>query len=136
FPGVPRRYIAINEDPATRKYDLRSVKACLSGAAPLPLAVAEKFASITGASVAEGYGLTETSPITHANPIEGRRKEGSIGLPIPDTDCKLVDIDDQSKEVPAGEPGELVISGPQVMLGYWNKPDETASMIKESADGT
>ena len=135
FPGVPRLYIAINEDPATRKYDLRSVKACLSGAAPLPLAVAEKFASITGASVAEGYGLTETSPITHANPIEGRRKEGSIGLPIPDTDCRIVDLDDWTKPVAPGEEGELIIAGPQVMKGYFNRPDETAGMIKADADG-
>jgi long-chain acyl-CoA synthetase len=136
FPGVPRLYIALNEASETKNYDLTSIKACLSGAAALPLAVAEKFEGITGSKVAEGYGLTETSPITHAQPIVGKRKEGSIGLPIPDTDCKLVDIDDQSKGAAAGEPGELVISGPQVMLGYWNKPDETAGMIKEDADGT
>ncbi|MFL5799684.1 MAG: long-chain-fatty-acid--CoA ligase [Actinomycetota bacterium] len=131
FPGVPRLYIALNEADETKGFDLTSIRACLSGAAPLPLAVAEKFESITGSKVAEGYGLTETSPITHANPIVGKRKEGFIGMPIPDTDCKLVDLDDPSKEMPPGEPGELVISGPQVMLGYWNKPDETAGMIKE-----
>ena len=98
FPGVPRLYIAINEAKETPNYDLTSIKACLSGAAPLPLAVAEKFARITGSQVAEGYGLTETSPITHANPIYGRRKEGSIGLPIPDTDCRIVDLEDWTKE--------------------------------------
>jgi long-chain acyl-CoA synthetase len=131
FPGVPRLYIALNEAPETKNYDLSSIRACLSGAAPLPLAVAEKFESITGARVVEGYGLTETSPITHANPITGKRKEGSIGLPIPDTDCKLVDIDDPTRPAEAGQPGELAISGPQVMLGYWNKPEETADMIRE-----
>ncbi len=136
FPGVPRLYIALNEAEETKTYDLTSIRACLSGAAALPLAVAEKFESITGSKVAEGYGLTETSPITHANPIAGKRKEGFIGLPIPDTDCKLVDIDDPSKEVEPGQSGELAISGPQVMLGYWNKPEETAGMIKEDADGT
>ncbi len=135
FPGVPRLYIAINEAKATPKYDLRSIKACLSGAAPLPLAVAERFASITGAKVAEGYGLTETSPITHANPIVGRRKEGSIGLPIPDTDCKIVDLGDWTKEVEPGDAGELIISGPQVMKGYHNRPDETAGMIKTDPNG-
>ena len=131
FPGVPRLYIALNEADETKSFDLTSIRACLSGAAALPLAVAEKFEGITGSKVAEGYGLTETSPITHANPIAGKRKEGFIGMPIPDTDCKLVDLDDPTKVMPPGEPGELAISGPQVMLGYWNKPDETAGMIKE-----
>jgi long-chain acyl-CoA synthetase len=135
FPGVPRLYIAINESPETKGYDLSSIRACLSGAAPLPLAVAEKFESITGARVVEGYGLTETSPITHANPVFGRAKPGSIGLPVPDTDCRLVDIDDPDKEVGDGEAGELVIAGPQVMLGYWNKKEETADMIRQDAEG-
>jgi long-chain acyl-CoA synthetase len=135
FPGVPRLYIAINEAQQTPKYDLRSIRACLSGAAPLPLAVAEKFEAITGAKVCEGYGLTETSPITHANPIYGKRKEGSIGLPIPDTDCRIVDLDDWTQEVEPGEQGELAIAGPQVMKGYFNRPEETAGMIKET-DGT
>ena len=83
----------------------------------------------------EGYGLTETSPITHSNPIYGRRKPGSIGLPVPDTDCKLVDIDDPSKEVAEGEAGELVMSGPQIMLGYWNKKEETEEMIRTDENG-
>jgi long-chain acyl-CoA synthetase len=136
FPGIPRLYIAINEATQTPKYDLTSVTACLSGAAPLPLAVAQKFQAITGASVAEGYGLTETSPITHANPIHGTRKEGSIGLPLPDTDCRIVDLDDWTKQVPAGQPGELIVSGPQVMRGYFNRPQDTEAMIKTAADGT
>jgi long-chain acyl-CoA synthetase len=136
FPGVPRLYIAINEAKETAKYDLTSIRACLSGAAPLPTAVAEKFKSITGATVVEGYGLTETAPITHANPLDGRARPGSIGLPIPDTDCRIVDLDDWTTDVPVGEPGELVISGPQVMTGYFNRPEETAAMIKEAGDGT
>jgi long-chain acyl-CoA synthetase len=135
FPGVPRLYIAINEGKETPKFDLSSIRYCLSGAAPLPLAVAEKFEKITGSRVVEGYGLTETSPITHANPLEGTRKEGSIGLPVPDTDCKLVDLDDPAKEVEAGQEGELAISGPQVMKGYWNREEDTAAMIREDADG-
>jgi long-chain acyl-CoA synthetase len=135
FPGVPRLYIAINESDETRGFDLKSIRACLSGAAPLPLAVAEKFEQITGARVVEGYGLTETSPITHANPIYGRRKPGSIGLPIPDTDCKLVDIDDPTKPAEPGEPGELCLSGPQIMLGYWNKKEETEEMIRTDENG-
>jgi long-chain acyl-CoA synthetase len=134
FPGVPRLYIAINESEESRGYDLRSIRACMSGAAPLPLAVAEKFEQLTGSSVVEGYGLTETSPITHSNPIYGKRKPGTIGLPIPDTDCKLVDIEDPTKEVAAGEAGELAISGPQVMLGYWNKKEETEEMIRTDDD--
>lgn len=136
FPGVPRLYIAINESGETPKYDLGSIRACLSGAAPLPLAVAEKFGRLTGSQVAEGYGLTETSPITHANPIYGKRKEGSIGLPVPDTDCRIVDLEDWTKEVEAGREGELIISGPQVMQGYFNRPEETEGMIKTSEDGT
>ncbi|HEY7281589.1 MAG TPA: long-chain fatty acid--CoA ligase [Actinomycetota bacterium] len=131
FPGVPRLYIALNEAEETKGYDITSITACFSGAAALPLAVAEKFERLTGSRVVEGYGLTETSPITHANPITGERREGFIGIPIPDTDCKLVDLDDPAKEAEPGQPGELAISGPQVMLGYWNKPDETAGMIKE-----
>ena len=135
FPGVPRLYIAINEGKETPNFDLKSVRACLSGAAPLPLAVAEKFESITGSKVVEGYGLTETSPITHANPIYGRRKEGSIGLPVPDTDCRIVDLDDWTKPVEPGQEGELIMSGPQVMKGYFNRPAETADMIRTDADG-
>jgi long-chain acyl-CoA synthetase len=136
FPGVPRIYIAINESEEREKYDLSSIRACFSGAAPLPVAVAEKFEGITGGRLVEGYGLTETSPVTHINPIYGKRKFGSIGLPIPDTDCKIVDLDDPEKEVPPGQEGELCIAGPQVMKGYWNRPEETAEMIRVHGDGT
>jgi long-chain acyl-CoA synthetase len=136
FPGVPRLYIAINEGKETPKYDLNSIRACFSGAAPLPMAVAEKFESITGSTIVEGYGLTETSPIASANPIVGKRKAGSIGLPVPDTDFKIVDLEDWTKDVELGHEGELAIAGPQVMKGYYNRPDDTAGMIKEAPDGT
>jgi long-chain acyl-CoA synthetase len=135
FPGVPRIYIAINEWEEREKYDLSSIRACFSGAAPLPVAVAEKFEGITGGRLVEGYGLTETSPVTHINPIYGKRKFGSIGLPITDTDCKIVDLDDPEKEVAPGQEGELCIAGPQVMAGYWNRPEETADMIRVHGDG-
>jgi long-chain acyl-CoA synthetase len=135
FPGVPRLYIAINEAKETPKYDLTSIKACFSGAAPLPTAVQEKFERLTGGRIVEGYGLTETSPITHANPITGVRKAGSIGLAIPDTDCRIVALDDWTNEVADGEPGELIVSGPQVMLGYFNRSEESAAMIQTGGDG-
>jgi len=129
-PGVPRLFNALNESPLTRKFDLRSVKACISGAAPLPVAVAKRFAEITGgARLVEGYGLTECSPVTHANPLNAPR-EGSIGLPLPDTDCKIVDLEDADKIVEQGERGELCFRGPQVMLGYWKRPEETALTIR------
>ena len=136
FPGVPRIYIAINDSPQTKKYDLSSIRACFSGAAPLPVAVAEKFETITGGRLVEGYGLTETSPVTHINPISGKRKFGTIGLPIPDTDCRIIDLDDPEKEMARGEPGELAIAGPQVMKGYWNRPQETGEMIQQDQGGT
>ena len=130
FPGVPRLFVALNEAPETAKYDLKSVKACISGAAPLPRAVAEKFHQVTGgANLVEGYGLTETSPVAHVNPFD-KPKHGTIGLPIPDTDCRIVSLEDPDSEVPLGERGELCIKGPQVMLGYWNKPEATAEMIR------
>jgi long-chain acyl-CoA synthetase len=131
FPGVPRLYIALNEHPDTPKFDLKSLKACISGAAPLPIAVAKEFERVTGgAQVVEGFGLTECSPVTHVNPFDGVRKEGHIGLPIPDTDCKVVSLEDPEREVGVGEPGELCIRGPQLMLGYWNRPEETALSIR------
>jgi long-chain acyl-CoA synthetase len=130
FPGVPRLFVALNEAPETPKFDLKSVKACISGAAPLPRAVAERFAEVTGgAHLVEGYGLTETSPVTHVNPFD-EPKHGTIGLPIPDTDCRVVSLEDPDTEVAPGERGELCIKGPQVMLGYYNKPEATAEMIR------
>ncbi len=131
FPGVPRMYIALNAHPKTATADLGALKACVTGAAPLPMAVAQEFERITGgAKVVEGYGLTECSPVTHANPLVGERREGSIGMPLPDTDVKLVDLDDPDRVVAQGERGELCVRGPQVMLGYWHRPEETASVIR------
>jgi long-chain acyl-CoA synthetase len=135
FPGVPRLYVSINESKETPNYDLRSITACLSGAAPLPAAVAEKFERITGGNLVEGYGLTETSPVTHANPVLGTRRPGTIGLPITDTDCRVVELGDWTLDVPPGEPGQLIIAGPQVMKGYWNRPEETELVLKRDADG-
>jgi long-chain acyl-CoA synthetase len=135
FPGVPRLYVAINEARETPKYDLRSIKACISGAAPLPAIVAETFERITGGELVEGFGMTEASPVTHANPIMGRRKVGTIGLPIPDTDCRVVELNDWTRDMPPGEPGEMIVAGPQVMRGYWNRPEETDAVLKRDADG-
>jgi long-chain acyl-CoA synthetase len=130
-PGVPRFFNALNESPLAQKFDLSSVTACISGAAPLPTAVAERFAEIThGAVLVEGYGLTEASPVTHANPLRGERRAGAIGMPVPDTDCKIVDLEDPDHELGPGERGELCVRGPQVMLGYWNRPEETALAVR------
>ena len=131
FPGVPRLYLALNEAPETAKHDLSSVAACISGGAPLPVAVADRFREVTGgAEVVEGYGLTETSPVAVANPFNGVRKPGHIGIPVPDTECKIVSLDEPDREVAQGESGELCLRGPQVMLGYWNRPDESANAIR------
>lgn len=131
FPGVPRLYIAINEAASRSDIDMTSIKACFSGAAKMPAAVMERFESLTGGRIVEGYGLTETSPTTHANPITGVRKEGSVGLPFPDTDCRVVDLEDPSVDVEPGEEGELLIKGPQVMAGYWNKEEETEAVFTD-----
>ncbi|MFY9717001.1 MAG: long-chain fatty acid--CoA ligase [Thermoplasmata archaeon] len=129
FPGVPALYQALLQRPDLAKYDLRSMKYCLSGSAPLPVQVARRFEEVTGASLVEGYGLSETSPATHANPVAGERRVGSIGLPLPDTDEKVVD--DAGRTVPTGEVGELAIRGPQVMLGYYRQPEETARVLRD-----
>ncbi len=131
FPGVPAMYNAINQHPNTEKADLSSIKLCNSGSAPLPVDVLERFESLTGAKISEGYGLTETSPGTHSTPLTGTRKVGSIGLPLPDTDCRIVDIDDGTTDVPQGQEGELLIKGPQVMKGYWNQNEATAAAIRD-----
>ncbi len=131
FPGVPTIYLAINNAPGRHKYDLRSIRICISGAAPLPVEVQQEFEKNTGGRLVEGYGLSETSPVTHANPIYGKRKPGSIGLPLPDTEYKIVDVENGEKEMPTGEIGELCIRGPQVMEGYLNMPDETSQSIRD-----
>jgi long-chain acyl-CoA synthetase len=124
FPGVPSMYTAINQTPGVRTYGLDSIKACVSGAAPLPIEVQEAFEKLTRGRLVEGYGLTEASPVTHANPLYGTRKVGSIGIPIPNTEAKIVDLV-TGQALPAGQLGELVVRGPQVMQGYWD--DEAAS---------
>jgi long-chain acyl-CoA synthetase len=131
FPGVPTLYANLLAHPKLKETDLTSIRLCFSGAAPLPLEVQEQWEKVTGGRLVEGYGLSETSPITHGNPLYGKRKIGTIGLPMPSTDCKLVDVDDPKKEVPAPGPGELCVKGPQVMQGYWNRPDETAEVIRD-----
>jgi long-chain acyl-CoA synthetase len=129
FPGVPSIYALINEAPGVRGYGLSSIKACISGAAPLPIEVKEKFEKLTHGKLVEGYGLTEASPVTHANPLVGSEKTGSIGIPIPNTDAKIVDLV-SGKDLPPGNIGELLVRGPQVMAGYWktdftNDPETT-----------
>ncbi|MBI4729028.1 MAG: long-chain fatty acid--CoA ligase [Acidobacteria bacterium] len=131
FPGVPTLYVNLLNHPDLGKYELKSIRACLSGAAPLPVEVQEQWEKATGGRLVEGYGLSETSPISHANPVYGKRKIGTIGLPVPDTDCRLVDVDDPAKEVDPPGPGELCIKGPQVMQGYWNRPDETEGVLRD-----
>ncbi len=123
FPGVPSIYTAINQAPNVRSYGLSSIKACISGAAPLPIEVQETFEKLTRGYLVEGYGLTEASPVTHANPLQGLRKAGSIGIPIPNTDAKIVDLVTGEDLLP-GQIGELVVRGPQVMQGYWEAGDE------------
>ncbi|MGQ0798374.1 MAG: long-chain-fatty-acid--CoA ligase, partial [Methanobacteriota archaeon] len=130
FPGVPTMYIAILRNPKVGKYDLRSIKACVSGAAPLPNEVRHEFEKVTGGRIVEGYGLTEASPVTHANPLVGVVKEG-IGIPFPDTDARVVHADDPSRELPQGDVGELAVRGPQVMKGYWNRPEESEQVLRD-----
>lgn len=131
FPGVPTMYVAINNYPEVGRYNLHSIKACLSGAAPLPLEVANRFEALTGARLVEGYGLTEASPVTHANPLFGARKAGTIGLPLPDTDARIVDLETGKRTLPPKEIGEVAVKGPQVMAGYWNQPGETAMVLRD-----
>ena len=129
FPGVPTMYVAINNFPEVRKYDLRSIKACVSGAAPLPVEVQQEFEKLTGGKLVEGFGLSEAPVVVTANPLIGLRKIGSIGVPVPDVEARIMDAEIGDKEMPLGEVGELVISGPQVMKGYWNRPEETEMVL-------
>ena len=132
FAGAPRIYVAVNNSPLAQKYDLRSIEACISGSAPLPVEVATEFERLThGGKVVEGYGLTEAAPVTHCNPILGRRKVGTIGVPLPDVDAKIVDLETGTRDLPVGEVGELVVRGPNLMDGYWNAPVETALVLRD-----
>jgi len=130
FHAVPSIYVAINQFPGVRKYGLSSIRACMSGAAPLPIEVREAFEKLTRGRLVEGYGLTEASPVTHVNPFYGQRKTGSIGLPIPSTEAKIVDLV-TGRDLPPGEIGELCVRGPQVMKGYWNRPEATAQVLRD-----
>ncbi|MBP1937056.1 long-chain-fatty-acid--CoA ligase [Paenibacillus sediminis] len=129
FPGAPTMYIALINNPNITNYDLSSINACISGSAALPVEVQDRFEELTKGRLIEGYGLTEASPVTHANPIWGRRKIGTIGIPFPDTDAKIVDPE-TGEDVPIGEVGELIVKGPQVMKGYWNRKEETFNELR------
>ncbi|RUT28656.1 long-chain fatty acid--CoA ligase [Paenibacillus zeisoli] len=130
FPGAPTMYIAVINHPEVSRYDLSSINICISGAAPLPLEVQERFERITGGKLIEGYGLTEASPVTHVNNIWELRKSGSIGIPVPDTEARIVNAL-TGEDLPLGEIGELIVRGPQVMKGYWQRPDETAASLRD-----
>ncbi|MDQ7840897.1 MAG: long-chain fatty acid--CoA ligase [bacterium] len=130
FPGVPAMYLAINQLRGVEKYNLKSIRACVSGAASLPVEVQRRFEELTGGRLVEGFGMSEASPLTHGNPLYGTRKEGSIGIPIPSTDAKIVDAETGTRDLRPGEIGEMVIRGPQVMKGYWNNPGETDHTIR------
>ena len=131
FHGVPTMYVAIINHPNVRKFNLRSLEYCISGAAPLPVAVARRFEELTGAKLREGYGLTETSPVTHVNPMKGKAKPGSIGIPVPSTIAAIADPEKPVFLKP-GEVGEIVVSGPQVMKGYYNRPEENDKAFFEA----
>ncbi len=133
FPGVPNMYVAINNFRGVRGYKLSSIRACISGSAPLPVEVQEAFEKLTKGRLVEGYGLTEAGPITHANPLNGMRKVGSIGIPVPSTEARVVDLKSGRKEVAVGQIGELAVRGPQVMLGYWRNPEATRKTL--TSDG-
>ncbi len=132
FPGVPSMYTAINHTPNVRSYGLNSIKACVSGAAPLPVEVQEEFEKLTRGRLVEGYGLTEASPVTHANPLYGVRKVGSIGIPVPNTNAKIVNLV-TGEDLATGQVGELVVKGPQVMQKYWGdeESDDPESVLKD-----
>ena len=135
FPAVPTIYISLLNHPKAREYGIDKVRVFNSGSAPLPVEVIAQFERITGGTLNDGYGLSEASPVTHSTPSLARRKPGSIGLPLPDTEMKIVDLETGTREVPVGSEGELCIAGPQVMKGYWNRPDETAIALRTDAEG-
>ena len=134
YCGVPTLYSILINHPDIRRYNLKSIKFCISGAAPLPPEVQKTFMELSGGVLVEGYGLTESSPVTHCNPLDPTLKTvkiGSIGIPWPDTNAKIVDVETGEKELPQGKDGELVMKGPQIMKGYWNLPEETAAVLRK-----
>ncbi len=137
FPAVPAMFNAISRHPdvIAGKYDLRSIRACISGSAPLLAEIKERFERVTSGTVVEGFGMSETPTATHCNPLAGTNKAGSIGLPYPDVEVRVVSLADGVSEVPPGEEGELVLRGPQVFAGYWNMPDETAITLRPDPNG-
>jgi len=136
FPGSPNMYVAINNFRGVRKYGIRSIKACISGSAPLPVEVQESFEKLTKGRLVEGYGLTEASPVTHANPLGDNRRVGTIGIPLPSTENRIVDLTRKHKDVKPGHIGELAIRGPQVMMGYWKDPKATKEVLTEDGPST
>lgn len=130
FPGIPSLYLAIANTPHVRSYGVSSVRICISGSAPLPVELQEAFEKLTRGRLVEGYGLTEAAPVTHCNPLQGERRVGSIGIPMPGTDARVIDLQ-TGDPLPPGEVGELLIRGPQVMRGYWNRPAETAAALQD-----
>ncbi len=130
LPGIPTLYLAIANYPRVRSYGVSSIRFCVSGSAPLPVEAQEAFEKLTKGYLVEGYGLTEASPITHSNPLKGERRVGSIGLPLPSTHARIVDMQ-TGEPLPIGKVGELLIQGPQVMQGYWNMPEETAQVLRD-----
>lgn len=130
FPGAPSVYMSLLQQKSIDTYDLSCIKCCISGSAPLPVDIYKRFREKTGATIVEGYGLTEASPITHLTPFQKDNKPGSIGLPFPDTEARIVDMEVGTLPLQPGKIGELVIRAPQVMKGYWNRPDETASTLR------
>jgi long-chain acyl-CoA synthetase len=135
FPAVPTIFVSLLSHPRVLEFGLDQVRNFNSGGAPCPVDVIEEFERRIGRTLGEGYGLSETSPVTHSTPQLARRKPGTVGLPLPDTDIKVVDVETGRHELPSGEAGELCIAGPQVMKGYWNRPDETAQALRMDEDG-
>ncbi|MCM3586174.1 long-chain fatty acid--CoA ligase [Mesobacillus maritimus] len=131
FPGVPTMYVAITNHPNAEKYGIDSIRTCNSGSAPMPVELMKEFEGKTGSKILEGYGLSEASPTTHCNPPFADRKPGSVGIGVPSTEYKIVDLADGEKEMQVGELGEVIIKGPQVMKGYWNMPEETANTLRD-----
>ncbi len=131
FPGVPTIYTAINNSPLTKNYDLSTIRICLSGGAPLQVEVKESFEKLTGCVLVEGYGLTESSPVAAVNPLDGSSRAGSIGRLAPGTEAKFCDVENPGELAKPGEKGELCLKGPQIMLGYWKRPDDTEQTIEE-----
>lgn len=133
FHGVPALYNAINQHPKVHagQVNLKSIRICVSGSAPLPPSTKQEFERLSGGTVLEGFGMSETPTVTHVNPLKGENRTGSVGLPVPDTECRIVSLDDGKTDVAVGEPGELIMTGPQIMRGYYKMPTETANTLRE-----